>query len=165
MRLVSRVRSLWTGLRARASVEKDMSDEFASHMALRAADLTRQGMPPDEARRRASLEFGSAEQFRDEGRAARGLRGVDEIRFSWLDFKLGFRMLVKYPILTLVAGFALAFAIWVGAGAFEFVYQVVNHARCVTSPTGSGNSGPSRNWARGAASTGTWSSRTVAVSP
>lgn len=45
---------------------------------------------------------------------------------SWLDFKLGFRMLVKYPGLTLVGGLAMAFAIWVGAGAFEFVAQVLH---------------------------------------
>jgi predicted permease len=44
---------------------------------------------------------------------------------SWLDFKLGFRMLVRYPGLTLVGGLAIAFAIWVGAGTFEFLSQVV----------------------------------------
>ena len=126
MRLISRVLSLWHGLRARAVVEKDMADEFAAHLELRASDLVRQGVPPDEAIRRARLEFGSSEQFKDEGRSARGLRSVDDLRFSWLDFKLGFRMLVKYPVLTLVAGFAMAFAIWVGVGAFEFLNQVVN---------------------------------------
>ena len=126
MRLISRVRSLWRGLRARAVVERDMTDEFAAHLELRASDLARQGVPPDEAIRRARLEFGSSEQFKDEGRAARGLRSADDLRFSWLDFKLGFRMLARYPVLTLVAGFAMAFAIWVGVGAFEFLNQVVN---------------------------------------
>ena len=46
-------------------------------------------------------------------------------RVSWLDFKLGFRMLARYPGLTLVGGLAMAFAIWVGAGTFEFVRQVL----------------------------------------
>lgn len=50
----------------------------------------------------------------------------DEFRVSWLDFKLGFRMLVRYPGLTLVGGFAFAFAILVGAVAFEFLTQVVH---------------------------------------
>lgn len=45
---------------------------------------------------------------------------------SRLDVKLGFRMLVKYPGLTLVGGLAMAFAIWAGAGTFEFVMQVVD---------------------------------------
>jgi predicted permease len=44
---------------------------------------------------------------------------------SWLDFKLGMRMLVRYPGLTLVAGFAMAFTVWVGAGTFELVTQVL----------------------------------------
>ena len=39
---------------------------------------------------------------------------------SWLDFKLGFRMLIKHPGLTVVAGLAMAFAIMVGAGSLEF---------------------------------------------
>ena len=51
---------------------------------------------------------------------------VERIRFSLLDFKLGGRMLARYPGLTLVGGLAMAFAIWVGAGTFEFLSQVVN---------------------------------------
>ena len=39
---------------------------------------------------------------------------------SWRDFKLGFRMLVKFPGLTFVAGVAIAFAITLGAGTFQF---------------------------------------------
>jgi putative ABC transport system permease protein len=51
---------------------------------------------------------------------------ADHVRFSLLDFKLGARMLARYPGLTLVGGLAMAFAIWVGAGTFEFLSQVVN---------------------------------------
>jgi hypothetical protein len=39
---------------------------------------------------------------------------------NWLDFKLGGRMLVKYPGLTIVGGFAMAFAILVGIVIFQF---------------------------------------------
>ncbi len=46
--------------------------------------------------------------------------------FSWLDFKLGLRMLVRYPGLTAVGGLAIAFAIWVGAGFFEFGTQLLS---------------------------------------
>jgi predicted permease len=46
--------------------------------------------------------------------------------FSLLDFRLGLRMLFKYPGLTLVGGLAIAFAIWLGAGTFEFVTQVLH---------------------------------------
>ncbi len=38
---------------------------------------------------------------------------------SWLDVKLGFRMLIRYPGLTLAAGLALAIAIGIGAGWYD----------------------------------------------
>ncbi len=38
---------------------------------------------------------------------------------SWLDFKLGFRMMIKYPGLTLVGGLGMAVAIAIGAGFFD----------------------------------------------
>ncbi|HEY0035331.1 MAG TPA: ABC transporter permease, partial [Longimicrobium sp.] len=42
---------------------------------------------------------------------------------SWLDFRLGFRMLLKYPGLTLVGGLGIAVAIAIGAGGFAFFYS------------------------------------------
>jgi putative ABC transport system permease protein len=49
-------------------------------------------------------------------------------RFAWLggvplDVKFGFRMLVKYPGLTVIGGLAMAFAVWVGAVVFEMVTE------------------------------------------
>jgi putative ABC transport system permease protein len=40
---------------------------------------------------------------------------------NWLDLKLGGRMLVKYPGLSVVGGLAMAFAIWVGIVIFQVV--------------------------------------------
>ena len=48
-----------------------------------------------------------------------------KLRMSWLDFKLAGRMLSRYPGLTLVGGFSIAFAIAVAAMAFEFLTQLV----------------------------------------
>ncbi|CAA9301679.1 MAG: hypothetical protein AVDCRST_MAG89-514, partial [uncultured Gemmatimonadetes bacterium] len=42
---------------------------------------------------------------------------------SWLDVKLGIRMLVKHPGLTLVGGLGMAVAFAVGAGSFTFFYS------------------------------------------
>src|SRR5687767_14798124 len=103
-----------------------MRDEFRNHIEMRTDDLVRSGLPRSEAARRARIEFGSTERYRDEGRASRGLRRVDELRVSWLDFKLGFRMLARYPGLTLVGGLAMAFAIWVGAATFELATQIIS---------------------------------------
>ncbi|HZN08433.1 MAG TPA: ABC transporter permease, partial [Pyrinomonadaceae bacterium] len=43
---------------------------------------------------------------------------------SWLDVKLGLRMLRRYPGLTIVGGIAMAFAIATGASVFEFLNQM-----------------------------------------
>ena len=49
-----------------------------------------------------------------------------DLRFSLLDFKVGFRMLTRYPGLTVVGGLAMAFAIWIGACTFELITQYTN---------------------------------------
>ena len=123
--LVARARSLWHLIRRRRDVETEMTAEFHTHIALRADDLTRHGLGRAEALRQARLEFGSAERYKDEARASLGVDRIDALRVSWLDFKLGFRMLARYPGLTIVGGIAMAFAIWLGAGAFELVSQAL----------------------------------------
>jgi len=113
--LVARVRSLVRGLRRRTQIEHDMREEFRAHILMRAEDLvTREGLGWDEAMRRAHREFGHVETHRDAARKARGLNVFDQMRFSWLDVRLGLRMMVKHPWLTIVAAFALAVGIPIG---------------------------------------------------
>lgn len=45
---------------------------------------------------------------------------LSDFGISWLDFKLGFRMLLRYPGLTVVSVLAMAFAITVGATNLEY---------------------------------------------
>src|SRR3954470_22905582 len=47
-------------------------------------------------------KFGGA-SFAERGREARGLRAFDSLRFSMLDVRLGGRLLVKHPALTVIA--------------------------------------------------------------
>lgn len=111
---LARLRSLWRGLRHRGTLEADMDEEFRHHIRLRTEDLARGGLSWEEASRRAHREFGHVETHKERARASRGLRLLDQVRFSWVDVKLGLRMLVKHPVLTIVAGFALAVGIPVG---------------------------------------------------
>src|SRR5687768_822371 len=46
---------------------------------------------------------------------------VEQLRSSWLDFKVGFRMLARYPGLTVVGTLAIAVAIALGSIYFEAV--------------------------------------------
>ena len=48
------------------------------------------------------------------------------IGMSLLDFKLGFRMLVKYPGLSVVGVFAMSVGIAIAAGYFEFANDLIN---------------------------------------
>ena len=48
------------------------------------------------------------------------------VGLTWLDFKLGFRLLRKYPMLTVVGGLAMAVAITVGAATFEVINRVID---------------------------------------
>ena len=123
--LVARLRSLGRAIRHRSDIESEMAEEFRLHVELRTADLIRWGLTPAEATRQARLEFGSAERYKDEARASRGLDRINDLRVSWLDFKLGFRMLARYPGLTIVGGLAMAFAIWIGASTFEIMTQAM----------------------------------------
>ncbi len=45
--------------------------------------------------------------------------------FSWLDFVVGARMLVRYPALTLIGGLGIAVAIAVGVVSFTFLYSTL----------------------------------------
>jgi putative ABC transport system permease protein len=94
-----------------------MDEEFRFHVEMEAERLMRdEGLDAVEARRRALVAFGGMEKHKEtlrDGRALAWLGGLS------LDLKLGFRMLVKYPGLTVVGGLAMAFGIWFGAVAFQ----------------------------------------------
>jgi hypothetical protein len=60
--------------------ENDLADELASHIQLLADDWVRRGLPPDEARRRARLEFGSVDSAKETCRDQRGLPLLDTAR-------------------------------------------------------------------------------------
>jgi len=125
-RLIRRVRSLWRGMWRRADVEAEMDEEFRHHLELRTQDLVRRGLSPREAARRARIEFGHVETHKESARASRGLRPFDQIGLSWLDVKLGVRMLAKYPGLSLVSVMGMSVAIAIGAGGFGLIHALAD---------------------------------------
>lgn len=143
MSLLARIRSLLRGIRRGGALNEDIEAELRLHMDLRTEELVRAGLTPGEAARRARLEFGSAPSFIDRGRDARGLRAFGSLRFSMLDLRLGGRMLVKHPALTVIATIAVGFAVAVGTVGFEIAKQ----ALWPTIPLPDGNAIVAlRNW-------------------
>jgi putative ABC transport system permease protein len=122
--LFARVRSLWRGLRRPDQLWAEMDEEMRFHVDMEAERLQRErGLDPAEARRQAAVAFGGAEKYKEAGRDARGLGWLGGLT---LDLKLGGRMLVKYPGLTIIGGLTMAFAIWVGAVVFQVVMLFVS---------------------------------------
>jgi predicted permease len=107
----------------------EVADELSFHLEQRIADNIARGMDPDAARAAALNRLGDLNAVSAECAGLltaerRAEKRREWLRFSWLDFKLGFRMLRKYPGLTIVGGAAIAFAIAIGAVGFEFLMQV-----------------------------------------
>ena len=119
--ILARARSLWLGVAGGRDIDAEMQEEFRVHIDLRAADLVKAGMSRDAAERQARVEFGGTYNHKEAGRDARGLRWFDTARISWLDIKLGARMLARYPGLTLVGSVAMGVAIAIGAGVLGLV--------------------------------------------
>ena len=68
----------WQRLRHRSEMEEKLDKELQFHLEQHAKELIARGFSPAEARRRARLSLGGAEQVKEECRDARGTRWVED---------------------------------------------------------------------------------------
>jgi hypothetical protein len=114
---------LWLGnVLRRRRVERDLADEVEFHLRERAEHWVRQGLPPEEAARRARVEFGAVERHKEDCREALGLRLVDELGG---DIVYGLRKMRAAPTFTIVAVSILAISIGANTAVFSVLDAVV----------------------------------------
>ena len=107
----------------RRDPKEELTEELQFHLEQRTREYIARGMSPEAARQAASERFGDETRVRDvcapmlaADRASERRRTLWSI--SWLDVKLGLRMFIKYPGLSLVSVLGMAVAIAIGAGYF-----------------------------------------------
>ncbi len=119
--MFKRLRSLFHVLASRPHFEDGMTEELRFHIEQYTEDLVRSGMKPEEAQRRARMEFGGINTIKSDCRQARGLRLFDEFA---RELRYAVRLLRKTPGFTVTALLTLALCL----GANLTIFAVIDSA-------------------------------------
>ena len=122
MKVFASLRSVVSVLFRRSLLENEMEEELRAHIEDRANDLERSGVPHPEAQRRARLEFGGYQKYKEEIREGRGTHFL-EILIQ--DLRFGLRMLRKTPAFTAIAIITLALGIGANGAIFAVIENVL----------------------------------------
>jgi predicted permease len=122
--LRSQLRSWWNALVHRKRVDQDIEAELQFHIDVHTQQLIDAGISPQEAARRAKIEFGRVDVQKEKYRAAIGLQPLHEIGG---DIRYGLRSLYKKPVVSVVAVLSLALGIGATTAIFSLIYSALFH--------------------------------------
>jgi predicted permease len=131
MRTLAAFRSWLSAVFRRADVERRIDEELQFHIENYVDDLLRAGIAPEEAQRRAHVEFGGIRALKEECRDAFGVRLVDELT---ADARYAFRQMRRSPVLTVIAVLSLALGIGANSAIFSLMETAVWKSAAVRDP-------------------------------
>lgn len=117
--MLTRARLWVASLLSRRRFDRDLAAELTFHIETRAEHLERQGIPPTEARRQASLEFGALDKCKDDVREVRMGVWFEQMR---QELYHGAHVLIRRPGFTIAATLTLA----LGTGATAVVFTLLD---------------------------------------
>ena len=113
----------WRALRHGGALDRDAREEMRLHVELEAEDIARrEGVSPEESRRRALVAFGGVERWREEHRDARGWAWLEDLG---QDVRYALRGLRRAPGFTLAAVAILGLGIGGAAAMFGAIDKVL----------------------------------------
>lgn len=125
---------MWKWLRRRLevllrkdSVESELDDEIRVHLEMEIRQHVASGLSPEEARRRAMIDFGGVERFKEQVRDARGARVLDDF---FQDVRVAARSLPREPVFLATVLLTLA----VGIGGNVAMFGVLDRTLLRTLP-------------------------------
>jgi predicted permease len=112
------LRARFRALFHRSTAESDLDDELRFHLDMETEHQMRMGLPEDEAKRRARVEFGGVERYRDESRDARGVGAVEDLT---RDLRVALRSLKRAPGFALISIFTVALGVGTTTAVFSLI--------------------------------------------
>jgi predicted permease len=120
-----RLRDMFAGWRR--DPDRDICEEFETHLALETERQVEYGLPPEEARDLAMKRFGNAIRHREDTRAAHGVAWWDHLTH---DFRYACRAIARKP----VAATAAMIALGIGMGGPAAVISLILSTSMLVPP-------------------------------